>query len=579
MLFSLLFYFSLCIFVLGAVWKISTWFTRAVGPASREIPPVERVLAALRGLIGTLFSRKIGAALWVFLVDALLQRRILKENALRWIMHMCIFAGFMLLLFMHALDEQITMWLFDDYSATANPYFFLRNLFGILVLAGLVVAVMRRFVLKVPRLHTRGADVFAIAILAVIMMSGFFLEGAKMLSQREYQRMVEEYADSDDPEELRALESYWVHEFGVHSPDLSPPFSEETLEAGRELHDMSCAYCHAPSAWAFGSFALNRAMSPVASTLERVNAVSIFWHIHILACFIGLAYVPFSKMFHILATPLGLMVGAVTDRLRSDPANIATRKALELDACTRCGTCSLRCSQLAAAEALNNPYALPAERMECLRRMGRDGRPRPEELDAIRQGAYICSNCDRCTVVCPAGINLRELWVSVREDLIQSEGPEPAMLSPFSFFRGLQHGAWEGTADYDAPLLRARHAVTGNGTADHEPEESPVLTLAGPKDGAGDPLLDAGHFANCFGCRNCTTVCPVVGNYEDPGKTLGLLPHQIMGCLGMGLPDMAGRSRMLWDCATCYLCEEFCPQGVRITDIFYTLKNRAVRAS
>ena len=180
-------------------------------------------------------------------------------------------------------------------------------------------------------------------------------------------------------------------------------------------------------------------------------------------------------------------------------------------------------------------------------------------------------------MVCPAGIQLRELWVSVKEDLVQSEGAEPAMLSPFSFFRGLQRDAWERMGDYGEPLARARHAVTGNGNGEHAAEEAVPLSLNGPAKEAKDPLLDAGHFADCFSCKNCTSVCPVVGNYEDPGKVLGLLPHQIMGCLGLGLQDMASRSRMLWDCATCYLCEEHCPQGVRITDIFYTLKNRAAR--
>ncbi|MCF8062500.1 MAG: 4Fe-4S dicluster domain-containing protein, partial [Deltaproteobacteria bacterium] len=231
-----------------------------------------------------------------------------------------------------------------------------------------------------------------------------------------------------------------------------------------------------------------------------------------------------------------------------------------------------------AAEALGNPYILPSERMACLRRAGLDGRPAPAELEAIRRGAYICSNCDRCTVVCPSGINLKELWMCVREALIQQGGPEPALLSPFSFLRGLQKDTLEEGTDYDLPLSRARHSLVHNGDGEAPGSEVPPLDLTGRPDRAADPDLEAGHFADCFGCRNCTSVCPVVGNYEDPVTTLGLLPHQVMYCLALGMPDMASRSRMLWDCATCYQCEEHCPQGVRITDIFYTLKNRAVRA-
>jgi heterodisulfide reductase subunit C/nitrate reductase gamma subunit len=578
MLFSILLYISLCIFVLGTAWKITAWFTRCIGPASRDIPSSRRVSAALQGMRRTLFSRKIVVVAAAFFLDGILQRRILKESVLRWVMHMTLFAGFMLLLLMHALDEWITMRLFEGYSSTANPFFFLRDFLGVLVLVGLGIAGYRRFILKVPRLRTRTPDRIALLLLVIIMVSGLFLEGAKMLSHREYQQMVEDFADTDDSEELRALESYWVQEFGVASPDVSPPFPEEALSLGREVHEMSCAYCHAPSQWAFAGYGTNRALLPIAAFLERIHAVLIFWHIHILACFIGLAYVPFSKMFHILATPVGLAVSAVTDAEHSDPANIATRQAIELDACTQCGTCSLRCSQVGAFEALDNPYILPSERMFYLRRLGRSGRPDPAAFEALRQGAYICSNCDRCTVVCPAGINLRELWMSVREDLLQEESPEPVMLSPFSFLRGLRRPTLERTEDYGGPLLRARHAVAGNGAAG-EPSsgKSEPLPVLGPQETAKDPLLQAEHFSHCFGCRTCTTVCPVVAAFEDPEDRLGLLPHQIMACLGLGLQDMAGRAGMLWDCVTCYQCEENCPQGVRITDIFYTLKNRVIQ--
>jgi heterodisulfide reductase subunit C len=86
----------------------------------------------------------------------------------------------------------------------------------------------------------------------------------------------------------------------------------------------------------------------------------------------------------------------------------------------------------------------------------------------------------------------------------------------------------------------------------------------------------ASTFSVCFGCETCTTVCPVVANYENPQQDLGLLPHQIMHSCGLGLKDLALGSDMLWDCLTCYKCQEYCPQGVHITDILYELKNIAV---
>ncbi|MCK4729590.1 MAG: 4Fe-4S dicluster domain-containing protein, partial [Desulfobacterales bacterium] len=68
-------------------------------------------------------------------------------------------------------------------------------------------------------------------------------------------------------------------------------------------------------------------------------------------------------------------------------------------------------------------------------------------------------------------------------------------------------------------------------------------------------------------------VCPVVGNYENPQEVLGLVPHQIMHALALGRRDLTFGSRMLWDCVTCYICQEYCPQGVSVTDVLYELKN------
>ena len=89
-------------------------------------------------------------------------------------------------------------------------------------------------------------------------------------------------------------------------------------------------------------------------------------------------------------------------------------------------------------------------------------------------------------------------------------------------------------------------------------------------------LPGAETFSYCFGCQTCTTVCPVVAVYENPSESVGLLPHQIMNCLGLGLAEMASGAKMLWDCVTCYQCQEHCPQNVAVTDLLYQLKNIAV---
>ena len=578
MFFTVSLYLALAIFGIGMVYKITTWFTRKVGFRAREYTALQRVGAFLRGMVGVLFSVRIFSLLRALVLDVLLQARVIKEDRLRWVMHFLIFSGFMMLFLMHAMEKHITMHFFPNYYSTLNPFFFLRDLFGLMVIAGVCIAVYRRFFITVPRLMTRATDKIIIALVGVIILSGFMLEAAKMTSHTEFTYMVEDYAAIYDDEELEALESYWVEEFGTVSPTLKRPFSAEVLEMGHESHLANCADCHSPNKSAFVGYATAKAIGPVALALDRVNGVSILWHIHIIACFAGLAYLPFSKMIHMFTSALTLLANAVMDPQRSHPANIATRQVLELDACTRCGTCNLRCSVSVAYEAKGNRLVLPAEKLVFLKAYSRGRALSRASMRAVHEGFYLCTNCDRCTVVCPAGINLRELWLSVREPLLAEEGLTVHALSPFSFYRGLNRHRIPADG-YTRPVEEAMAAMAAKFPLAADTEAVIPVT---PIDKAFkaqsiDAAAQTATYANCFACENCTTVCPVVQAYDNPQAAVGLLPHQIMRSLGLGLKDLALGSPMLWDCLTCYQCQEHCPQGVKVTDVLYELKNQAAR--
>ncbi|MGD9278656.1 MAG: respiratory nitrate reductase subunit gamma, partial [Desulfobacterales bacterium] len=243
MVFTAFLYASLIIFALGLIIKIWTWFSRTIGISAKRISTLERVSSAVKGILGVVFSGKILTLIKVFILDVVLQVKILKEDFLRWVMHMLIYVGFMLLLLMHALENFISEPLFTNYYSTVNPFMFLRDLFGFMVIVGIGIAIFRRFILKVPRLKTNAMDYYAIIILAVILISGIVLEGAKITSYTEYQYMLEDYADLEDPEEITALESYWVQNFGTVSPNVQAPFDEDVLSMGKDLHEASCMDC------------------------------------------------------------------------------------------------------------------------------------------------------------------------------------------------------------------------------------------------------------------------------------------------------------------------------------------------
>ena len=576
MLFKMLLYLSLAIFSLGMVYKFYTWFSRSIGLAVHETSTAQRFSAAVGGILKTVFSADMLILLKVFVLDVVLQIRTLREDRLRWSMHVLIYWGFMVLLLMHALEKIVSQVVFSDYYATVFPYSFVRDAAGVMVLAGLALAVLRRFVFKPPRFKSNAMDGYAIAIVAVIMVSGVLLEGLKITSHGEFTAMQEDYAGLEDETQIQALESAWVADFGLVAPGLKAPLDAELVELGRELHVEYCAECHSAAQWAFGGYATARVLTPAALALDRAGGVNFLYYVHILACFVGLAYLPFSKMFHLVATPISLLANAVMDPSAGDGPNVLTRQLVELDACTHCGTCSRYCSAMMASTARGNACILPSEKMSVLKAMAGGQKLDAVQANAIREGVYLCTNCDRCTVVCPAGINLRQLWIGVREQLIQHGEPEPLMLAPFSLVRGLNQNRLPADV-YARPLQTAQTALAGDFEA--RMDAGRTLDLSHRDNGNGNGILSAGvdTFAACFGCQTCTTVCPVVQNYENPVAALGMLPHQIMYSLSAGLTRAAAGAGMLWSCLTCYQCQEQCPQQVPVTDVLYELKQLAVK--
>ena len=108
MVFTAFLYASLIIFALGLIIKIWTWFSRTIGTSAKKIPASERMSAAVKGIFGVVFSAKILILIKVFIFDVVLQIRILKEDFLRWAMHVFIYGGFMMLLLMHARENFIS---------------------------------------------------------------------------------------------------------------------------------------------------------------------------------------------------------------------------------------------------------------------------------------------------------------------------------------------------------------------------------------------------------------------------------------------------------------------------------------
>ncbi len=311
MIFDILLFASLTICSIGIGYRIYLWFKKPLGFYSFKNNKENTNLVLV--IIKTIFSIKIFLIIKALILDVTFQARSLKTSHVRWLMHILIFIGFIALILMHALDSYFTESFFPNYYSTLNPFFFLRSLFGLMVLIGLAIAAHRRYHSKTKKFISDRSDLIAILLVFSIIFSGILLEGMKITSVSVFQEMVEEYAGLDyEDEDIIALESHWVKDFGLVSSRIQE-IDSDLLELGIEGHEAYCMDCHSPNESAFLGYAFAIVLKPIAVWLDNLKGVTIFYYFHILSCFIGLSLIPFTKMFHIVATPISLLSNAIQE--------------------------------------------------------------------------------------------------------------------------------------------------------------------------------------------------------------------------------------------------------------------------
>lgn len=75
----------------------------------------------------------------------------------------------------------------------------------------------------------------------------------------------------------------------------------------------------------------------------------------------------------------------------------------------------------------------------------------------------------------------------------------------------------------------------------------------------------------CIQCGTCGGSCP---SADDMDHT----PRQLFAMIRADMREEVESSNTPWHCVSCYYCTVRCPQEIHITDIMYTLKNKAIAA-
>ncbi len=206
-------------------------------------------------MLGKLKSpHKNSASKWIksFLKTIFFQPQILEYGLTAWFAHILIFYGF-ITLFMLTSVEAIVDWLIAPHSELVMSYFktgngaliwaFWGDVSGLIILAGILIALARRYIFPPKTFNTIIDDSVAIWFLFIVVVTGWFCEVVRIAVRPEAYDAAYSFA------------VYWMIPF-LNDYNLSETFL----------------------AWSF-------------------------W-IHVIAGLVFVAYIPFSKFKHILASPL-----------------------------------------------------------------------------------------------------------------------------------------------------------------------------------------------------------------------------------------------------------------------------------
>ncbi|MBM4309676.1 MAG: hypothetical protein FJ119_01845 [Deltaproteobacteria bacterium] len=192
-----------------------------------------------------------------FITDVVFQAQILKISFVRWLMHFCIFIGFMGLLAQTSLMAFISHFTSPG-SFLAQSFFHgggarvldvWGDVFGLTMLFGLAIAIIRRYVVKAKQLETITKDTTSLVLLTAIGLTGFLCEAFRLM----------------DPQ-------------------------------------------YADVAWySFAGMALSQLLQSAGIT--SANYIVWVW-VHAVISFIFIALIPSSKAWHIFVSPIEIVLDA-----------------------------------------------------------------------------------------------------------------------------------------------------------------------------------------------------------------------------------------------------------------------------
>jgi heterodisulfide reductase subunit D len=361
--------------------------------------------ALAKGVFSTLFGAKFLKLIEVMLLDGILQRRLFRQDKLRWLMKVLIMIGYPgILIAGHLKVEMMAQFsafphLLRFFYAPFCDFYYFRDLtgssmgfgdalfaisfdlFGAMILTGEFIAIYRRFVAKSVTFKTSIGDVVAVNLLGGWFILRFFCEATSILT----------YSLPN------SVAQYW-----------------------------------------FVSFGLSKIIAPLGLSWSSLNyplwSVSGFF----LAALV--AFIPFNKkLWHIVTIPAIMFINLMPEEAFKPgagkaPLPLSVKELIGLDSCVKCGSCVEVCPVYAQTQKLESTMGgLFANFKSFIRRAyGLPGMlygpaKTKDVLKEYSNHPYLCTLCGRCTTVCPAFIHTKDLRIAMRGFMVE-KGKHPSVM-------------------------------------------------------------------------------------------------------------------------------------------------------
>lgn len=344
----------------------------------------------------------------LFMLRSIFGHTSLLREPFPGIMHLLIFWGFVVL-FIGTLAVFVDAYFVKFLTGYAYliPSLTL-DLFGILVLAGVGIAAFRRIILRPERLDRSPSDLLVLLWITGVVLTGFLIEAFRI---------------------------------GTRKPGF------ET--------------------WSFAGWSL---ASLLSMEPERARAVHrILWWGHACLALGLIAYIPYSKLFHILSSPVNILFRSTEPRGALKPIpnmeeaetfgvnrieEFTWKQLLDGDACTSCGRCQDQCPAFLSGKPLS-PKKLTLDlrdhmrtripeklKKEAIQKEGEEKGGETEEGPPLVETAvkedelWACTTCGACVEHCPVCIEHVDKIVDMRRYLVLMESRFPSEMKPV--FKGLE---------------------------------------------------------------------------------------------------------------------------------------------